>query len=773
MKKLKLLILLVLSGFLGTAQAQQKANWNQLKKFQSVVKDFRNSTDFYPNFINKSDCFWYRMRTSEGINFYYVDPAKKKHVKLFDMDDMLIQLSNYTRKTYESTEFRYKDVVFDKSGQNFKFDFDGRDYSYSLKTRKLTQLPKKKKEKKEYMPTAYLISPDSTRYIYAYKHNLYMKGNPKKGADTTTVQLTTDGSKHHSYAKYVEDEEAECYPAGRWLKNGRMFLALTEDETMVKDEFHVLDMLNEPKPKLKSYRYMCPGDKVLSVYYIKVVDVEKKKVTTINADKWKDQYVEFDYDNTDKGSEIFFYRYKRTWDEKELLAYDVNTGKLRELYDEVDKPFLDYVIKQTHYINGADEIIFRSERTGWGHFYLYDGKTGKYKRAVTEGKYVTGQVIDIDTINREVYFYGFGREKGYDPYYYMVYRAHLDKPGVKLLTPVNANHTAHFSPSFKYLVDVYNTVDQPSTMVVRNRNGKMIMEFDKPDMKPLYDAGWIAPERFCVKAADGITDLYGVMWKPMDFDSTKCYPIISEVYPGPQYEYVPTSFSLESSQATQLAQLGFIVIQTGHRGGTPMRGKAYHTHGYTRMRDAALADDIAVIKELARRYPYINGKKAGMFGHSGGGFMSAAAICSSDFYSAAVACAGNHDNRIYNRGWIEMNNGIEEKIVKNKENPADSIQFKLKKIHTNIDIAKNCGGHLMIVHGMMDTNVHPAHAFRLSRALMDAGINFDMLALPSSTHGFQSSEDDYYRFKMMNHFAKYLMGDTSGEYILHFKKNED
>ena len=778
MKLNKIFLSLILSGSLGISVAQnQKADWEQVKKFENIVSKFQNSLYIRPTFINKTDNFWYTITTSEGLKYYYVNPNKKLHCELFNMEDVLAQLAEHTRKVFTHSDFKYKMPKFEKSGRAFTFEMDRRDFRYDMNTGKLTMLPEKKEEKKAHkdLPAAHTLSPDSTFYIYAYKHNLYAYGNEEKGMDTTVVQLTYDGTKYKSYAKYPgESEMGHSSPNGRWLKNSKFFMIEMEDMSEVKNEMHLIDYLHEKMPKHKSYRYNIPGDQNMAKYSLILMDVKSKEKTEIKVPKWKDQYVEFTYDNTQKGDEIFFYRYKRTWDEKDLMAYNVNTGETRFVLNEVDKPYMDYVIKQTHFLNNAKEIMFRSERTGWGHFYLYDGKTGNYKRAVTQGNFQTGQVIEIDTLRREFYFYGFGREKGFDPHYYLVYKAHLDKPGIQLLTPENANHSkTFFSPSFNYMVDVYSTVEQPYKMVVRNRKGKVIMELAKPDMKPLFEAGWRAPERFTVKAADGVTDLYGVMWKPMNFDSTKTYPIISEVYPGPQFEYVPTSFTLEDSQASSLAQLGFIVIQTGHRGGTPMRGKAYHTYGYKRLRDYPLADDIAVIKELARRHPYINEKKAGMFGHSGGGFMSAAAICSSNFYTAAVACAGNHDNRIYNSGWIEMNNGVEEKIVKNKENPADSIRYKERPIQTNLDIAKNLKGHLLLVHGLMDNNVHPAHSFRMVSKFINAGLNFDMVCLPQSTHAFLGDENDFFKFKMRNHFAKYLLGDFSGENILKWNENAE
>ncbi|MFR3330252.1 MAG: prolyl oligopeptidase family serine peptidase [Odoribacter splanchnicus] len=765
----KFIFILILGGFFLPGKAQTpKANWQQIAEFEELVQNFKNDLSMFPRFIQDTDRFWYRMRTREGVTYYWVDPERKIHRELFDMDKMLADMARITHSAYTSVDLAHVQLYFAKDGKSFSFSHDSHSFRYDLNTGRLTE-EKKEKETEEMAPSGHVLSPDSCYYIYAYRHNLYMYGNKKKGVDTTIIQLTTDGERYNSYAKYPDEApNEEGYPAGRWLKNSCYFLAEIEDERKA-GEMNLIDMLHQPRPKLKTYHYSCPGDTAIAQYGFKLIEVKTKKIKEIWAEKWKDQYVEYSYDNTDKGTELFFYRTKRTWDEKELCAYDLNTGNIRVLYNEVDKPYFDYVIAQTHYLNGAKDILFRSERTGLGHFYLYDGKNGQLKRAVTEGNFLTGQIIKIDTAAREIFFYGYGREKNIDPYYYVAYRAHLDKPGIKLLTPENANHKVFISPSSKYIVDTYSRVDQPFKGVVRDRNGKVIMKLTDPDVEELFQKGWKAPERFRVKAADGVTDLYGVMWKPMDFDSTRKYPVISEVYPGPQYEYVPTSFALESGKGTRLAQLGFIVVQVGHRGGTPLRGKAYHRYGYGRLRDYPLADDQMAILELARKYPFVDATKVGIFGHSGGGFMSAAAICASDFYTAAVATAGNHDNRIYNTGWIEMNNGVKEKIVKNEKNPADSVQFEALPIHTNIDIAKNCRGHLLLVTGMMDDNVHPAQTFRMARALMDAGINFDMLALPESTHGLTGSEDDYFLFKMRNHFAKYLLGDFSGENRIHFK----
>ena len=346
-----------------------------------------------------------------------------------------------------------------------------------------------------------------------------------------------------------------------------------------------------------------------------------------------------------------------------------------------------------------------------------------------------------------------------------LYRVNLDGSGLKLITPGDYFHLVSMDKSMRYIVDNYSRVNTIPATALYDNQGNRLMTLEESDFSQLFMAGYKFPEPFSVKAADGVTDLYGVMWKPADFDSTKVYPIISNVYPGPFFEYVPTRFTINDVYNTRLAQLGFIVITVGHRGGTPMRGKAYHTYGYNNMRDYPLADDKYAIEQLAARYPFIDITKVGIYGHSGGGFMAAAAICTyPDFYTAAVSCSGNHDNNIYNRGWGECYNGVKEveKVVKDSlGNETKEYEYKFS-VKSNAEIAKNLKGHLMLVTGDMDKNVNPAHTYRMAKALIEAGKDFDMLVIPGAGHGYGSA-DKYFERKMYRFFAKHLLGDTRAD----------
>ena len=771
LKKLVIsLFLLVSVGAFG----QQKANYELAERFRRVtqVPLTKNSLEVNPCFINNTDRFWYSFRTSEGKNYYLVDPAKKEKRLLFDNAELLMKISEITKKGYNHKDLELN-FDFDEDGETIRFWFDRKDFTYNINTKEL-KLEEKQKGQTKYNPYWMYYCQDSSYMLFAKRHNLYIVGNANKGKDTTEIQLTTDGERYYTFNRDDEGEvDARMGCSAQWFKTGHKFYAVRDDSRKVEDLW-LIDALAEPRPRLKTYKAELAGDKNVIQFELLIGDADTREVKKINIDRWKDQYVDILYASND-AKRLYFQRYKRTWDECEICVVDTETGEVKVLIHEVDKPYLDYQMRAIHFLNDGNEILFRSERSGWGHYYLYD-KDGNLKNQVTSGAWVAGPIMKVDTARRQIYFIGLGKEKEIDPYYYVLYRADLDKTNVvTLLTPENASHDVDISPSSKYIVDSYSRVDMEPVNVVRNRKGKVILELEKADLKSLYAFGWKKPERFKVKAADGVTDIYGVMWKPADFDSTKIYPIISSVYPGPFFEYVQTRFTVNDDLNTRLAQVGFIVVSMGHRGGTPMRGKYYHTFGYGNQRDYPLADDKYVIEQLADRYSFINGKKVGMYGHSGGGFMTAAAICTyPDFYSAAVACAGNHDNNIYNQWWGETHHGVREVKSFEKKTVKDSITGKdttvsvekIKfetKIPTNIELAKNLKGYLMLVTGDVDNNVHPANTLRMADALLKAGKNFDLVILPGQAHGFMGIQQAFYQRKMWFHFAKHLLGDYSSD----------
>lgn len=765
---------LVLTGALllcSNAFCQTKANYRLAERFRKLeaAPIYKLSTRVSPTFINETDCFYYNFTTSEGTRYYYVNPSKREHRLLFDNKELLSKVASYTRRSYNDKEPGLY-FSFLKDNKTIEFSMDSYDFHYNIFTKELKTVEKQKDDSYEVEPYWMNYSPDSLYFLYAKKHNLYMVGNEKKGQDTTEVQLTFDGAEDYTFNREDEGKLEGRFGAQgtKWIPNSHYFYAVREDNRKVDYQYLINNLT--PKPELVKYRAELAGDKNVSQYEILIGNVDTKEVKKIDTYRWPDQYIDVLYVSKD-GKRLYFQRYNRPWNQADICEVNVETGDVRVVIHEENKPYLDYQMRCVEFLNDGKEILFRSERTGWGHYYLYDSATGELKNTVTEGGWVAGPVFAKDEKRREIYFYGYGKEKGVDPYYYILYRVNVDKgmSSLRKLTAENASHDVSFSPTHNFYVDSYSTVEMPTKNVVRNRKGKVIMKLEDPDLQKVYDMGWRMPERFTVKAADGFTDLYGVMWKPADFDSTKTYPIISNVYPGPHFEYVPSRFTINDSKNTRLAQLGFIVITVGHRGGTPMRGKEYHTYGYGNQRDYALADDKAAIEQLAKRYKFIDINKVGIYGHSGGGFMSAAAIMTyPDFYKAAVSSAGNHDNSVYNKGWVEIHFGVNEykKEVKDSDGKTHTEYSYSVSTKPNQELAKNYKSGLLLFTGLMDDTVNPAHTFRLADALIQAGKDFEMITLPECTHGFSGKSDLFFEHKMWRHFAKRLLGDESAMDII-------
>jgi len=766
----KYLLLLVCFTLLATAPgAGQKANFELANKFtQSNVKKYTGSSRVTPNWIENSHFFWYSYKSANGKNFFFVDPDKRSKTPLFDNNDLASKVTAITHKPYNINDLPIKKLEFEKNSKSsFTFEMDELKFRYNLKTKWVSQIDSVKKEKKDAWKS---YSPDSTYIVFARQHNLYMM--KADDADSTEVQLTTDGERWFSYQSKegdtVSDKRLKAYVS--WFKDEKKFYTTRHDMRMVK-EMAVINSVSDPRPKVETYKYAMPGDEHIGQPHLAIYDLKTKKWIQPDLSKWKDQSLRT-YRPGKTSDKLFVIRKKRTCDELELVKVDTNTGEVTPLFSEKSKPYFNDQMNQLHIINEGEELIWWSERTGWGQLYRYDAN-GNLKNQITKGNNVVGQVAHIDTASNTLYYPAYGKEKGCDPYYDIFYSTNFDGSNTRLLTPEQANHRFSMPKTDKhanYFVNNYSRVDQAPKAVLRDKNGAVIMELETMDLSRVKELGWSFPEKFVVKADDGVTNLHGVMWKPFDFDSTKQYPVISYVYPGPQTEAVVRDFTVTARYNTALAQLGFVVVSVGHRGGSPKRHKYYHTYGYDNLRDYALKDDMFALQQLANRYEYIDINRVGIFGHSGGGFMSTAAMFAyPDFYKAAVSSAGNHDNNIYNKWWGETHHGVKEvkKKIKKKEvkdstevktqEDAYEISFK-SKIPTNPLIAKNLKGHLMLVHGEIDNNVHPANTMRVAKALMDARKRFDFMIIPNVRHGF-SQYSPYFEKMIWYHFSEHLIGD--------------
>lgn len=458
---------------------------------------------------------------------------------------------------------------------------------------------------------------------------------------------------------------------------------------------------------------------------------------------------------------FFSQRFKRTWDEVDICVVNTETLEVKELIHEVDKPYRDYHMQNTVILNDGKDILFRSERTGWGHYYHYDGE-GRLKNVITSGPWVAGQVAAIDTVGRTIYLYGFGREKGVDPYYYMLYKASIDKEGVTLLTPENAQHGVSFLSSKRYFVDTYSRVDMEPKIVLRNNQGKMIMELAKPDTRRLKELGWRAPERFTVKAADGLTDIYGIMWKPADFDPNKKYPIISSVYPGPFFEYVNTSFRVDDSYNMRLAQLGFIVVAMGHRGEARCGANSIIVTGMENcgiilwqmisMPSSNWQIDTLILISLRLVFSDTPEEDSCQLQHFV--LIRIFTLQPCRLREIMIIIFLTEDGPRYIMGLRKL-----PRKVKGKDGQDSTVYTYSCKVPTNMELAKRLKGHLLLVTGDMDKNVHPANTLRMVDALIKAKKNFEMIVLPGNGHGFGGKAEAFFERKLWYHFAKYLLGD--------------
>ncbi len=680
-------------------------------------------------------------------------------------------------------------------------------FEYDLASAKVTLLEDYKEEPRP--PRWASMSPDGKTVVFARNNNLFMMDADnyakalKKADDTTIVevQLTTDGEENYSYGRSAreiqnqreqeqqqqeqqrEEGETVAQEAERdstdinarmpaititWSRDSHKLALVRRDSRKVADLF-VINSLAQPRPTLETYRYAMPGEANIPQSEILVFDRTSKQRVTIKADRFTDQGVtiatmpqpvNIQRDPrrpvaaqwlSDSPARLYFTRLSRDQHRLDVAVADTASGTVTTLIEERLNTYVES--RPLRLVSNGTELIFWSERDGWGHFYLYDAATGTLKNRITEGEFVATAIEGVDDKARLLFLSAGGREKGEDPYYTHLYRVGFDGTGLKLLDPGDASHAVSVSESAKFFVDNASRVNGTPESALCDTLGNPVLKLETPDLAPLTDNGFKFPEPFTVKADDGITDLYGVMYKPFDFDPARKYPIIAFVYPGPQTESVTKTFNPRSNNIS-LAQFGFIVIEVGNRGGHPQRSKWYHNYGYGNLRDYGLADKKSAIEQLARRHAFIDINKVGIWGHSGGGFMSAAAmLVYPDFFKVAWSESGNHENNVYNNSWSEKNHGIKEVEKDGKV----TFEFDIEK---NSELAKNLKGHLMLITGDIDNNVHPANTYRLADALIKANKRFDMFVLPGLRHSFQPAAG-YVNWLRGDYFARHLLGSAS------------
>ena len=637
------------------------------------------------------------------------------------------------------------------------------------------------------------VSPDGETVVFARNYNLWMisgsdyelildarRGESGDDADEAEedveveeIQLTTDGEEFYAYGgsggrgetnvTHEENMDDRKRAGVVWSKDSQKFALVRRDQREVGDLW-VVHAVGNKRPELETYKYDMPGEENVTQSELLIYDLAARNMVQVEDDPWKDQMMsvttdrQFVYPDSDEprqqvwlsdnSDELWFTRTSRDRKRTDVMIANAATGEVQTIIEDRLNTYME--TRNVEKLDNGD-LLWWSERDGWAHIYRY-GSDGTLKNRVTEGPWHVDGIAGVDNERGYVFVLGQGHESGEDPYYQHLYRVNLDGSGLTLLNPGDFDHRVTMGESSRFFVESYSRVNTTPASALFSASGEKILDLETADFSALTEAGYEFPELFKAEADDGVTDMYGVMYKPYDFDPSKKYPIVAYVYPGPQTESVSKFFSTNASEQA-LAQFGFIVVTLGNRGGNPDRSKWYHNYGYGNLRDYGLADKKAVLEQLGDRHDFIDLDRVGIYGHSGGGFMSTAAmLVYPDFFKAAVSSSGNHNNDVYNRNWSETHHGVQE-VIDDEGNV--SFEFDIEK---NSDLAANLKGHLLLTTGDVDNNVHHAGTFRMAEALIRANKRFDFFMFPGQRHGY-GDMGDYWFWLRAEYFVKHLLGD--------------
>ena len=612
-----------------------------------------------------------------------------------------------------------------------------------------------------------VTSPDGKKSVYIKDWNLWVK-DVATGKET---QLTTDGVKDFGYATDNAGWRKSDRPILIWSPDSRKVATFQQDQRHVSDMY--LATTNVGAPKLEAWKYPLPQDKEIIKIHRIIIDVETADAVRLKiapddrrGTLCDDISCDGSFDDNEwnaDGTKLAFVSSSRDHKQAKFRIADTATGDVREVFEEVVATQYESGQGSINwkYLPATNEAIWYSERDDWGHLYLYDLTTGKPKHQITKGNFVVMRVLKVDDTARTIFFEANGREAGRDPYFTHFYRIDFDGKNLKLLTPEDGTHQITISSDGKYFVDNFSRPDVPPVAVLRDLTGKLIANLEKADGSRLAAAGWKPPTPITVKSRDAKWDLYGLMFTPTTLDAAKKYPVINYIYPGPQAGGVGSrSFSPSRSDHQALAELGFVVVIID---GTcnPDRSKSFHDVCYGNMADNTLEDQIAGLKQLAARYPYLDLGRVGVWGHSGGGYATAAAMFRFPaFYKVGISESGNHDNRNYEDDWGERYIGLLTKTADGKDN----YEAQANQIY-----AKNLKGKLLLAHGAMDDNVPPYNTYLVVDALVKANKDFDLIVFPNARHGYGAASL-YMMRRRWDYFVKNLLGaEPPKEYELKSK----
>ncbi len=722
--------------FFGSEAQDIKSKYDHYNAFKTLTKNKILHGYFEPMWMKNPTSFWYNIETQTGEKYYVVSASKKTKTELIDVNSLLNALSTATGQNAVSNNIT--NICPNEDLKGFSFIFGQTEWSCSLPSYNLTkkgayqkqERPAWSMEQRNEQGNTPVKSPNGERTAFIRNFNLFVKEN----STGEISQLSYDGGMGLYYSSFIQwSPDSKKIMSCLYQPAQKHLVTYTESSPQ-----------KQLQPEYTSIEYYKPGD-ALPQYYPCIFDVDQKKRLAICREMLPNQ---FSIDNIrwrNNSQSITFEYNKRGHQVYQVIEMNAQTGKCQTIINETQKTFIDYSSKHFRYdVNGGDEIIWASERDGWNHLYLYDGKTGKVKNQITKGNWAVRGVEYVDTLNREIIFAASGKEKG-DPYLLYYYSIHFDGSAMKLLTPGNGNHRISLSPEHKYMVDSWSRVDLPPTSVLRNaKTGEEIMPLEKANIHQLLNTGWEMPQVFSAKGRDGETDIWGMFLKPSNFDPSKKYPVIEYIYAGPHSNHVPKNFSSFYNRCRQsLTELGFIVVMIDGMG-TSNRSKAFHDVCWKNIKDAGFPDRILWMKAAAKKYPFMDLNHVGIYGKSAGGQNAAGAVLfHPEFYKVAVSVCGSHDNRMDKIWWNEQWMGWPV----GPEYAASS----------NVDNAYRLQGDLMLVVGEMDKNVDPSSTYQVVDALIKANKDFDLLPLTGKGHEWGG---EYGERRICNYFVKHIMHTT-------------
>jgi dipeptidyl aminopeptidase/acylaminoacyl peptidase len=772
----KQIVVVIISVFFLQVQAQQVLTVKDYERAENLLS-YRTAPLIDGGMTNmnwvNNDVFTFRSLTPKGSMYYVVDAAKGTKALAFDHTKLAATLAVTTGKTFTAETLPFQSFAFTNDLKSIRFKYDSQTWLVNLQDYTLvkdnTALTTNASVRMGKRKTNEVVAPNGTKAAFIKEYNLWVR-DTKTNVET---QLTSDGIKDFGYAT---DNAGWSHSDGavlRWSPDSKKIATFQQDQLHVGDMYLVTT--NVGHPTLEAWKYPLPGDTVIPMIHRVIIDVEQKKVIRLNippdphraslSDDISSSGTFDDIDWNEDATQLAFLSTSRNHKNEKFRIANAITGQVREVFEE--NVATQYESGQGtinwRYLAATNEIIWYSERDSWGHLYLYDAITGKLKNQITKGNFVVTQLLKVDAKNRLLYFYANGLQTE-NPYFTQLYSIGFDGKNMQLLTPGNGIHSIQFSPNENYIIDTWSKPNVPPTTVVRNLSGKQLVEVAKKDITRLQATGWQAPMPFSVKAHDGVTDIYGLLFKPTNFDATKKYPIVDYIYPGPQGGSISNAWgfgeAVRDNQA--LAELGFIVVALEGTS-NPLRSKTFHDMYYPNMSENTLPDQVFGIRQLAKQYNFIDTTRIGIWGHSGGGFATACAMFTyPDFFKVGISESGNHENRNYEDDWGERYIGLLTKDANGKDN---------YEIQANQVYAKNLKGKLMLAHGMMDDNVPPYNTLLVIEALEKANKDYDLVIFPNSQHGY-GTYNSYMMRKRWDYFVKNLLGaEPPKEYTFEIKQD--